>query len=162
MPATTVPAPVKESQPPVEVERTSKVRLYRNARAPHRGRQVLAGWIGESDPLLPDALQVASELLTNAVVHPARGPGRESVMLRLSRGEAFLLLEVIDPGSVGGCSLMQPTPPDFAAETGRGLGIVAAYASAWGTCTSEAGRRTVWAVLDRDARQERGESRGTR
>lgn len=140
--------PLQESRPPIAVRLISAVMLYRDARAPHLGRHALAEWIGTDDPLLPDVLQVTSELLTNAYAHPAGGPGRESLLLRLSRGETFLLLEVIDPGTLPPCPLPQPKPQSSPMqETGRGLGIVAEYAATWGTYTTESGRRNVWAVL---------------
>jgi len=141
---------MKESWPPQSVTVISAIRLDRNARAPHRGRRILTGWISEDDQLLADVLQVASELLTNAVIHPAAGLGRESIVLQASRGELFLLVEVIDPGTLNGSSLPEPKPAAFTSEMGRGLGIVADYAAAWGTYTTEAGHRNVWAVLGVD------------
>ncbi|MFI7640584.1 ATP-binding protein [Nonomuraea sp. NPDC049400] len=143
--------PVQECRPPAALILISQISLSRNARAPRQGRHVLTQWIGKDDPLLPSVLQVASELLTNAVIHPAHGLGRESVVLRVSRGRRFLLLEVIDPGALDMSPLPQPHSPAFTSETGRGLGIVAEYAAAWGTYTCDAGRRNVWAVLGEDA-----------
>ncbi|TDD00560.1 hypothetical protein E1292_28300 [Nonomuraea deserti] len=151
MPTETAPVPVQESRPPTAMMLISQITLPRNARAPRHGRHVLTQWIGKDDLLLPSLLQVASELLTNAVIHPAHGLGRESVVLRVSRGRRFLLLEVIDPGTLDMSPLPQPHSPAFASETGRGLGIVAGYATAWGTYTCDAGRRNVWAVLGEDA-----------
>jgi anti-sigma regulatory factor (Ser/Thr protein kinase) len=147
----TAPVLVHESHPPTAVTLISAIRLYRNARAPHRGRHLLTQWLGAHDPVLPDALQVASELLSNAVVHPEKGLGRESVMLRASRGDLFVLVEVIDPGTLTRLWLAQPQPPEWTSEGGRGLGIVAEYAAAWGTYTADAGRRNVWAVVGGDA-----------
>ncbi|MGP3911739.1 ATP-binding protein [Nonomuraea sp. 10N515B] len=150
-PASAKPAPVKESRPPATATPLSAITLYRDARAPSRGRHALIKWIGKHDPLLPDVLLVASELLTNAVIHPAHGPGRESVTLRMSLGDSLLLVEVIDPGTPNRSPLPQPKQAAFPAETGRGLGLVAAYAAAWGTYITEAGCRNVWAVMKSDA-----------
>ncbi|MEV6980904.1 ATP-binding protein [Sphaerisporangium sp. NPDC051017] len=155
MPEETVPVPVRampvqESRPSAAVILISRISLSRNAKAPRQGRYVVAQWIGKDDPLLPAVLQVASELLTNAVIHPAHGLGRESIVLRVSRGRRSLLLEVIDPGTLNGFFLPQPHLPAFTSETGRGLGIVAEYAAAWGTYICDAGRRNVWAVLEED------------
>ncbi|MFC5822668.1 ATP-binding protein [Nonomuraea insulae] len=139
---------LQETRPPITARLISAVTFHRNARAPYLGRHALAEWIGTDDPLLPDVLQVASELLTNAYVHPADGLGRESLLLRLSRGETFFLLEVIDPGTQPPCALPQPEPQSPSMrETGRGLGIVAECTATWGTYTTESGRRNVWAVL---------------
>ncbi|NRQ40040.1 ATP-binding protein [Nonomuraea sp. NN258] len=107
----------------------------------------MTAWVGKDDPLLPDVLQVAGELLSNAVIHPTCGPGRTSLMLRLSVGESFFLVEVIDPGTLGRCPLPRPGWRDSIEETGRGLAIVADYSDSWGTCTTGTGRRNVWAVL---------------
>lgn len=139
-------AAVEESLPPEESTLIAELRLYRNPRAVRRGRHVLAGWLGD-DPLLADAQQIVSELLTNAVVHPENGLGRESVVLRASRLDTDLLLEVIDPGPLGMLALPAPAKSVIEAENGRGLGIVRDYAESWGTYITDSGKRNVWAVL---------------
>ncbi|MFG1704775.1 ATP-binding protein [Nonomuraea sp. M3C6] len=135
------------TKPPNGATRISTARLYRDPRAPQRARQLLTEWLGKGDELLPDALQIVSELVTNGVIHPSKGLGREWLVLSASRGEGFILLEVTDPGVVGPVSQFRLRMPDITAESGRGLSLVAAYSKDWGTYTTEASRRVVWAVL---------------
>ncbi|SET43860.1 Anti-sigma regulatory factor (Ser/Thr protein kinase) [Nonomuraea wenchangensis] len=145
---TETPEAVEESRPPEESTLIAELRLYRNPRAVARGRHVLAGWLSD-DPLLFDAQQIVSELLTNAVIHPENGLGRESIVLRASWLDTDLLLEVIDPGPLRRFSIPNARMPAIEAESGRGLGIVRDYARAWGTFVTESGKRNVWAVLSR-------------
>jgi anti-sigma regulatory factor (Ser/Thr protein kinase) len=117
----------------------------------------LCGWLGHDDPLLLDAQQVVTELITNAVTHVEDGERRDWVVLRVVRGSGSLRIEVIDPGTLDGDEphvVRQPPPPDpttreglkTLTESGRGLHIVKTLSSAWGTYLSGE-RRVVWAEL---------------
>jgi anti-sigma regulatory factor (Ser/Thr protein kinase) len=106
-----------------------------------RARTVLADWNLAPD-LAEDALLVISEMITNAVVH-ALPPA----VLRLSQvadGSNALRVEVTDagPAVADGRPVVEPC----AGEHGRGLGIVAALATEWGTRV-HAGGVTRWAQL---------------
>ncbi|WP_103513765.1 ATP-binding SpoIIE family protein phosphatase [Streptomyces sp. SM10] len=108
-----------------------------------------AGEFGER--LTDDALTVASELVTNAVVHAGT---TVELLLRLedSAGPepAALVLEITDhhpARSVRDGRAERPDP----AEYGRGLQLVATLAESWGI-TYRTGLKTVWARLLGDDR----------
>ena len=87
---------------------------------------------------IDDTLLVASELVTNAILH-ARTPVR--VILQAPDGD-MLRIEVVDDN---------PRTPVRAADetgatTGRGLHVVAGAATNWGTHTEGTGK-VVWAEL---------------
>ncbi|MFE3514190.1 SpoIIE family protein phosphatase [Streptomyces sp. NPDC059166] len=103
------------------------------------------------DRLTDDALTVASELVTNAVVHAGTAV---DLLLRLedSAGPdpAALVLEITDhhpARSVRDTGAERPDP----AEYGRGLQLVATLAESWGI-TYRVGLKTVWARLLGDDR----------
>ena len=86
---------------------------------------------------------VVSELVTNAV-HASRGLGlATSVRLWLLSDAEQVLITVWD------ASPYMPIHADVSveAESGRGLLLVEATSSQWGTSASPAGGKTVWALL---------------
>jgi anti-sigma regulatory factor (Ser/Thr protein kinase) len=89
--------------------------------------------------LVDDALVLASELVTNAVRH-----GRADIELRIRADNDTVRVEVSDAS---------PEPPRLVpaqtlTETGRGLLILAAIATAWGTEPRPDGTgKTVWFEL---------------
>ena len=87
------------------------------------------------------APQVLSELATNAALH-----ARSSFTVELHLDEACLQLEVTDS------SPRLPRVRSYSADatTGRGMGLVAALSSSWGTTTNGTGK-TVWARVVPDA-----------
>jgi anti-sigma regulatory factor (Ser/Thr protein kinase) len=96
---------------------------------------------------LYDASLCVSELVSNAIQHPAPGEGLE---LTLDLGEDRLRVEVVDPGS--GFVPGRPTEGD---ERGWGLFIVDSLADEWGV---EAGdRTTVWFEIMRAPRDQLGQ-----
>ncbi|MGA5526121.1 SpoIIE family protein phosphatase [Streptomyces pseudogriseolus] len=108
------------------------------AQASADGADLLTGRVGD------DAALVASELVTNAVVHA----GTEvRLTCRLEEDTGALVVEVADRHP-------SRAPRDDAAEApahdtpeyGRGLRLVAALAESWGV-TYRAGSKTVWARL---------------
>jgi sigma-B regulation protein RsbU (phosphoserine phosphatase) len=88
--------------------------------------------------VLDDALLLVTELVTNAIVHA----GTE-LELRLDTSSGGLRVEVVDstPGH-----LLRPQPLDDAREGGRGLFLLDALASAWGSTHTRAGK-AVWFQL---------------
>jgi anti-sigma regulatory factor (Ser/Thr protein kinase) len=98
--------------------------------------EILGEW-GCSDDLTDDAKLVATELVTNGMLH---GGGCTS-LAAIFDGHC-LRLEVGDRGG----AIPQPHHYDGQAATGRGLGLVAALSAAWGWETQEAGK-LVWAEL---------------
>jgi len=85
-----------------------------------------------------DATLVASELVTNAILH-----ARSAMALRLVHEPHRLRVEVEDEDS------RRPVipAPDGDATGGRGLGLVSALAREWGVDATRCGK-VVWAELD--------------
>lgn len=91
-------------------------------------------------PLLDDALLLMSELVTNAIRH-----GDGEVTVRLWPRPDSVRIEVTD------ASPRYPVATDSSveAESGRGLHIVEALASRWGTTPAKApSGKTVWVEID--------------
>ncbi|MET7308833.1 ATP-binding SpoIIE family protein phosphatase [Streptomyces sp. NPDC005134] len=126
-------------------------------------RAALAEWtglglpaaVGFSDRLADDAVTVADELVTNAVVHAGT---TVELLFRLEEAAeeeaAALVLEVADQHPARSVRSERPGPvpaadPDDPAEGGRGLQVVAALAERWGI-TYRTGLKTVWARLPVD------------
>jgi anti-sigma regulatory factor (Ser/Thr protein kinase) len=102
----------------------------------------LQGW---GLPMLAeDAAVIASELVTNALLHGcARGAAADQVELLLWRRAGQMVCAVTDPG---------PQPPVLVspgplAETGRGLQVVQALSVTWGWTRLGGRRKVVWAAL---------------
>ncbi|HSK26180.1 MAG TPA: ATP-binding protein [Jiangellales bacterium] len=83
---------------------------------------------------------LVSELVTNALVH-----GRPPLELRASRVGAGVRVEVLD-GAAGAPPRPRRTPPPDDPH-GRGLNIVAALATRWGTAATTHGK-AVWFELE--------------
>jgi anti-sigma regulatory factor (Ser/Thr protein kinase) len=104
------------------------------------------------DPLIDDAVVIASELATNAIRHgtptatgdAASGTGAGRVELSWCLQASRLICVVTD---------QTPAPPALAAsdpeaESGHGLHIVGALAVAWGWTVLSGGEKAVWAALE--------------
>jgi anti-sigma regulatory factor (Ser/Thr protein kinase) len=102
----------------------------------------LSAW--ELHDHIDDALLIASELVTNAILH-ARTP----VQLRLHTDGPAVRVEVYDENSR--MPAITGVGPD--ATSGRGLAVVACLARAWGM-EQEGHGKVVWAELGSEARVE--------
>src|SRR5215475_10117795 len=104
------------------------------------------------EPLAEDAVVIASELATNAILHGtptaigdvANDPERACVELSWCLQASRLICVVTDQAG---------TPPavtaqDPEAESGYGLQIVGALAVAWGWTILGTGEKAIWAALD--------------
>jgi anti-sigma regulatory factor (Ser/Thr protein kinase) len=103
-------------------------------------RHLVTAWLeARSMPalLVADAALATTELVTNALVH-----GCPPIELRLRLESTDVLIEVRDRATYQPRKLR----PDQTDEHGRGLQIVAALASRWGTRPTEHGK-AVWCVL---------------
>ncbi|MFG1682269.1 ATP-binding protein [Nonomuraea sp. NPDC049269] len=122
-------------------------RLRRSDKAPKQARAAVAWWLATGPPVLPDAQQVVSELVTNACTRVEGGVDREWVAVSLSLGPDFIRIEVTDPGAFAS----EPHIPDYPpleVESGRGIRIVMALSeNNWGTFIKSSGHRVVWADL---------------
>ncbi|CAL9434880.1 SpoIIE family protein phosphatase [Streptomyces sp. enrichment culture] len=107
------------------------------AQLPVPGADLLTGRVGD------EAALVASELVTNAVVHA----GTEvRLTCRLEEDTGALVVEVADRHPSRAPRDAAEAPAHDAPEYGRGLRTVAALAESWGV-TYRAGSKTVWARL---------------
>ncbi|WP_181384057.1 SpoIIE family protein phosphatase [Streptomyces sp. NWU49] len=113
------------------------------------GAEHLTGRVGD------DATLIASELVTNAVVHAGTDV---HLTCRLEEGTGALVVEVSDRHpSRAPRGTEQEAPPYEAPEYGRGLPLVAALCEAWGV-TYRPGSKTVWARLPAGGRTEEDRS----
>jgi hypothetical protein len=100
------------------------------------------------DPLISDAVLIASELVTNAISHGTPHGGDETagyVELTWSYQVSRLICVIID--RVPEPPIMAPVEAGLDAESGHGLQIVAALAAAWGWTMLGTGEKAVWAAL---------------
>ena len=127
-----------------EMSHTPTVRAHANLRLPHSDRaprlarafvaENLQGW--QLDDMVETASLVVSEVVTNAVIH-----ARSDAELLLERTPTALRISVIDHGE--GLSQREKTG---GGDGGRGLVIVEALSSRWGT-ERTGGGNCVWAEL---------------
>ena len=138
---------ILESARPAVVSR----RLAPHPTAPRAARDLviraLVDW--RLSPLVPDACLVVSELVTNAMIHAGT-----DIDLTLAEHRRSVRVAVRDHSPV--LPVEQHGRWD---EAGRGLGIVAELASAWGVLPHPDGGKVVWGVLEAAARPHRVTSR---
>ncbi len=94
-------------------------------------------------PILADRLSlIASELVTNAIVHAG-----SDIEVRIVIDLRDVVLEVIDDAA----GRPRPTGPSTSQTSGRGLILVAALADAWGVAEVEGGvGKMVWTRVSRN------------
>lgn len=97
--------------------------------------ELLSDW--RLEPLVDTAMLLTTELVTNAVIH-----AQSTVNVTIRRRADRLRVEVADTGG-GALQLRTPSPE---ATNGRGLQLMEALATAWGTSAYEAGK-LVWFEL---------------
>ncbi|MGH3437915.1 MAG: ATP-binding protein [Sciscionella sp.] len=114
---------------------TGEIRPATSAR--HILRDALAAWRLPSE-LVENAELVVSELVANAVEH-----GNGAITLRVSSTGSQVRVEVDDLSQEPPTMMMHPGPTE---EGHRGLLIVAAVSTRWGSDPAPAGK-TVWAEL---------------
>lgn len=98
-------------------------------------RDLLEAW--EMPEQADEALLVASELVSNAVLH-----ARTTIQLRVACSDSTVRVEVYDENSR--LPTLAPCPAD--ATSGRGLSLVASLSSGWGIESRDDGK-VVWATL---------------
>ena len=112
------------------------VRLACDVNDLHLARANARGWIESAGFVSDDAVLVASELLTNAIVHATSAP-----TLTVHIGHDHIRVEVSDQSSV---------PPRISGRAdgdgGFGLRVVDVTSRAWGWIPNASGK-TVWSEL---------------
>jgi anti-sigma regulatory factor (Ser/Thr protein kinase) len=103
-------------------------------------RAFVAKALGEGNPLTDVAVLLASELVTNAILHTSSGIGYGTVALLVLEMEGGLRIEVADAGSD---SSIPTVKGDVYVAEGHGLLLVQRLADQWGYFRDEAGL-TVW------------------
>ena len=98
--------------------------------------------------LVPPAVLVVSELVTNSVVHAVT-----VVDLTLTQADSLLRIAVRDHG--GSRPAPRSAPTAESTLSGRGLLIVQALTRCWGVFPGRGSGKTVWAVLDAATPRER-------
>ncbi len=134
-----------------------EIELARDADAPARARAEVREAIAErlSEVDRANAKLLTSELVTNAVIHPAQGVGG-SVGLRITSYADRVRVEVTDAGSGFSAESLTPRPREAG---GHGLIVVDRLSSRWGTSRPVLDGRpgfSVWFELDADAEQAAG------
>jgi anti-sigma regulatory factor (Ser/Thr protein kinase) len=110
--------------------------------APARVRATISALEGVDGVALEDAKIVASELVTNAVLH-SQCSEEESLSVRVS-GNGGLRISVLDPGRSGGAAEIADRRPELG---GMGLKVVSQLARGWGSERRPEGFE-VWADLE--------------
>jgi serine/threonine-protein kinase RsbW len=134
------------------VTRRTPADLYAElAGTPHAARQardLVRDVLGDGHPYGRDAELIASELVTNAVAHTRSGhPGGTvtfAIAARTQPDEVRILVR--DDGGPGAPATPAADPDR---EYGRGLAIVSALATEWGSHAGPTGRAT-WCRLSAD------------
>jgi anti-sigma regulatory factor (Ser/Thr protein kinase) len=97
---------------------------------------------GFAASMVDTALLLATELLSNALIHTTANSGPAAVRLDVHVNGSRLVIAVTDPDP----RLPGVRPAEPNAEHGRGLALVEALATRWGTRSAPA-RKTVWCLL---------------
>ena len=110
-----------------------------------RARELVRQVLGSHHPSLNDAALIASELAGNAVAHSRSGqPGGAFLLaIEATADTGDVHIQVRDAGGSGTPAIVAA---DQASEHGRGLAIIAALASQWGSEPTPVGR-TTWARI---------------
>src|SRR5579859_875219 len=117
-------------------------------RAARQARELARQALGDDHPAVDDAELIVSELFANAIAHSHSGhPGGTvavAVQAQAQRGDVRILVR-----DAGGPDTPTHKAADPASERGRGIAIISALATEWGSHTIDGGRVT-WCRLGRD------------
>jgi anti-sigma regulatory factor (Ser/Thr protein kinase) len=123
-------------------ERRLEVIVASGIDAPGTARAAVAAWLSAHVPqrVLEDAQLLVSELVTNSVRH-ARLPAGTAIAVSVGLFDAFVRVEVEDPGDVA----IGARAPDREHGGGFGLYLVETLAQRWGS--RHEGTTCVWAEI---------------
>lgn len=122
-----------------------KARIFPGERDQVAHARKFVGRVLEGSPVADDAALLASELVTNAVVHTASGQGGTFAVI-VRPYATRVRVEVWDGGAVTGPVVRSP---DQDRESGVGLGLVESIAARWGHLGDHGGR-VVWFELEHE------------
>ena len=106
-------------------------------------RALIREALGDDHPSAGDAQLIVSELVSNAIAHSRSGQPGGTLTVEVSARTPEVFICVNDAGAPEKPAVSSPDPDS---EHGRGLGIVAALATEWGTAINSTGRST-WCRL---------------
>jgi len=106
------------------------VTLAGRAERARAARAFVSELLGPGHPCRDDAVLLVSEVFGNSVRHSGSGAPGESVTVAVKAGDGVVRVEVIDRG---GPEMPKLRSAGRDAEGRRGLQLVAALASRWGT-----------------------------
>jgi len=124
--------------------------------AVRQAREIVSQTLGEDHPSAHDATLIVSELVSNAIAHSRSGQpgGTLTIFVEMTRRPDEVRVQVRD---AGGPEAPSVTTADPDSEHGRGLTIVTALATEWGTEANHAGR-TTWCRLSASRRPAEAEA----
>lgn len=127
---------------PVDDELTLRAERHAPRLARHWVMRAIAaeGVVGSHNQVIE---LLTGELVSNAVVH---GPADAQVLVGLRIDRRTVRVSVRDTGQ----SRPRVRHPEPTAPSGRGLALVEALSSAWGTATHPDGGKTVWFDVELD------------
>lgn len=129
-----------QRMPEDAVEAELRLDLRCDDRAPASAREAIRKLRGVGR-IVGDAVLVASELVSNAVLHSGCGRS-DRLTVHVAVGRERLLISVLDPGRSCGAARPRPSADHLG---GLGLGLVAQLATRWGSDRTDGHR--VWAEL---------------
>jgi anti-sigma regulatory factor (Ser/Thr protein kinase) len=109
-----------------------------------RAREFVVTSLGAGHPCAGVLQLIVSELVTNAIVHSRSGRDGGIVTVAITGDASRVRVEVTDEG---GTELPRLRAVDFGAESGRGLHLVDALATAWSCGRDPSGTMTTWAEV---------------
>ncbi|WP_129841722.1 ATP-binding protein [Streptomyces sp. RFCAC02] len=116
-------------------------------------RTALAPVVRPGSELVETAALLTSEVVTNAVTASRDGHSADPVALYAEWSPAGGVRVLVRDGAPGGPPAVRPQPDDEA-EHGRGLLLMALFASDWGVCRHLPGRgKVVWFTLAGDGEE---------
>jgi anti-sigma regulatory factor (Ser/Thr protein kinase) len=125
----------------------NETRVHGGSSAPPRVRELISDQVGEevTSSCLQDLLLLASELVTNSVLHAGVGPDAEIGVL-VSVSDELIRVAVSDPGSEQTPHIVEPDPAE---PGGMGLFMVERLSHRWGVERRGSRGTTVWFEIER-------------